>query len=175
MRRTHYGLLLALAALVATPGSAELFRCTGPDGKTIFTDQQGACPDADPYEPSGVVHSAPSPSKGSTAAVRRRRDDSDRAAEEESKVWRQKKRDAQARIDEIQRRRVWMKPYVTHCNRGGYVTTRDDAGIQDVVNCSRLRHEFAALDKLEAEANDYLVNVLGERREALESLVYPLC
>ena len=38
--------------LGAAPAQAELFRCTGPDGKTIFTDKKDACPGAEPFEPS---------------------------------------------------------------------------------------------------------------------------
>jgi hypothetical protein len=162
MDRRHWIAFVAIAALAATETAAELFRCTGPDGKTIFTDQKGACPDAEPFEPSGVVHSAPPSPTRPPAAVQRDRHLSERAEEEAAKVWKQKKRDAEARIERIQQRRERMKPYVGHCNRGGYVTTRDEAGIEDAVNCSVLRREFAALDDQEAEARNYLENVLPE-------------
>ncbi len=155
-------LAIATALLLAAPASAELFRCTGPDGKTIFTDQKGVCPDAESFEPDVVIHKAPNVSKERAAIARHRQWTDERAVDSAAQAWKQKQRDARARIDQIQQRREKMKPYVTHCNRGGYVTVRDDAGIQDVVNCSKLRHEFAQLDALEEDATRYLNDVLPE-------------
>ena len=55
-----FALLFAIA-LTGSAAHAELFRCTGPDGKTIFTDQKHTCPGAEPTEPTGVVHRAETP------------------------------------------------------------------------------------------------------------------
>src|SRR5262249_55720142 len=56
------GLLTGLAiSLFATATHAELFRCKGPDGKTIFTDQKSTCPGAEASEPAGVVHRTETP------------------------------------------------------------------------------------------------------------------
>lgn len=155
-------IVLVAAIAFAIPGSAELFRCTGPDGETIFTDQKGVCPHEESFEPDAVIHKAPDTTTGRAAKARHRQQTDARAAESQERVWKQKKADAQARIDQIQERREKMKPYVAHCNRGGYVTTRDDAGIEEVVNCSELRRDFAKLDELEADATHYLSNVLPE-------------
>jgi hypothetical protein len=160
--------LLALA-LPATAARAELFRCTGPDGKAIFTDQKHTCPGAEPSEPAGVVHRAETPESRHDAA-----DPADAApaapsrepqapdTHSEAAQWKQKKLDAESAIEQIQARRESMKPYVGHCNRGGWVRTRDDAGIQQVVNCSILKREFNALETQEAAARDYLANGLPE-------------
>ena len=51
---------------------------------------------------------------------------------------------------------------MSYCNRGAYITTRDDAGIQQVVNCSELRREFHDLEAKEAAGRDYLANGLAE-------------
>jgi hypothetical protein len=149
--------LLALA-LSATAARAELFRCTGPDGKTIFTDQKQNCPGAEPSEPSGVVHRAETP-ESAPAAPSRAPGASD---ESEAMQWKQKKRDAESAIEQIEARRAWMKPYVGHCNRGGWVKTRDDAGIEQVVNCSLLRREYSELEQQQAAARDYLEKGLAE-------------
>ena len=154
--------VVSTATAFAAPSSAELFQCTGPDGETIFTDQRGVCPNEKSFEPDAVVHKATDTTKGRAARARHRQWVEERAAESGEQVWKQKKADAQARIDQIQERREKMKPYVSHCNRGGYVTTRDDAGIEEVVNCSKLRHDFAKLDELEQDATNYLTNVLPE-------------
>ena len=62
-RKMRFAGILALLAVsaLATAAHAELFRCTGPDGKTIFTDQKHTCPGADASEPAGVVHRAETP------------------------------------------------------------------------------------------------------------------
>ena len=153
------GMVLLALALPATAAHAELFRCTGPDGKTIYTDQKQMCPGAEPSEPTGVVHRAETP-EGAPAAPSR--ETGALEVHSEAAQWKQKRLDAESAIEKIQARRAWMKPYVGHCNRGGWVTTRDDAGIPQQVNCSVLRREFAALDQQEAEARAYLTEGLAE-------------
>ena len=62
MRLAASALAFGLAfALSGASARAELFRCTGPDGKTIFTDQKQNCPGAEPSEPTGVVHRVETP------------------------------------------------------------------------------------------------------------------
>jgi len=152
-------------SLLAAAADAELFRCTGPDGRTIFTDQKDTCPGADPFEPSGVVLEAPTPSSTDRAAPpaavagQPLADDVEAAHADQ---WKRRKLEAEQQIERIRQRREWMHPYVGHCNRGGYVTTRDDAGIQQVVNCSELRREFSSLEAQEAAAREYLTTGLPE-------------
>lgn len=150
------GAALALAA--ATSASAELFRCVGPDGKLVYTDQKALCPGADPHEPSGtVLPLEPTPAPARPAASAPAEPALDPGTEAAMAAhWQQKKRDAEDVVAQIQQRRDWMQPYVGHCNRGGYVTTRDEAGIKQVVNCSVLRREFDSLEQQEAAARDYL-------------------
>jgi hypothetical protein len=155
---TRLGAVLLAIALPAAAAHAELFRCTGPDGKTIFTDQKQMCPGAEPSEPTGVVHRAET--QGAPAAPSRETGALD--VDSEAAQWKQKKLDTEAAIEKIQAQRAWMKPYVGHCNRGGWVTTRDDAGIPQQVNCSVLRREFDALDEQEAAARAYLAEGLPE-------------
>jgi len=153
---------VAVAALLTGSASAELYRCEGPDGEPVFTDQKGVCPGAEGFEPDGVVLQAPSPTAPPAAILRRNRILSDHAAESGAEEWQQKKREAEARVQQIQVQRDRMKPYVGHCNRGGYVATRDDAGIEQMVNCSQLRERFAELDAEEAKAKAYLDDGLPE-------------
>lgn len=157
------GVVVGLALGLTAPVAAELFRCRDADGKTIFTDQKSLCPSAEPFEPSGVVHpvdptpeppAASAPSLAAPSAL-----DPDASHEE---AWQQKKRAAEVEIQRIEKQRSWMRSYVGHCNRGGYVTTRDEAGIQQVVNCSVLRRDFAELEKEEAKVRQYLETGLRE-------------
>ena len=152
-----FGVALAWAA----PAEAELFRCRDADGKIVFTDQKSLCPGADPFEPTGEVHAVeptserPAPSRAPAATA-----PSLDAAQQAH--WRQQKLDAENELARIQKRRDWMQQYVSHCNRGGYVTTRDEAGIKQVVNCSMLRREFDALEAEEKKARDYLTTGLRD-------------
>jgi hypothetical protein len=150
-------------SLLAAAADAELFRCTGPDGQTIFTDQKDTCPGAEPFEPSGVVLEAPTPGGTERAAPPAAGPSlADDALAAQAEQWKRRKLEAEQAVERIRQRRDWMKPYVGHCNRGGYVTTRDDAGIQQVVNCSELRREFNSLEAQEAAAREYLTAGLPE-------------
>lgn len=156
------GVAIAVALGAAAPAAAELFRCRGADGKVLYTDQKSLCPGEDPFEPDAVVlpvEPVPTPERSPDRALPAAQPDPEQAMAEH---WRQKKRDAEAAIARVQERRAEMRPYVMHCNRGGYVKTRDDAGIPQVVNCSKLRGEFAALDEKEAAARAYLEKGLRE-------------
>jgi hypothetical protein len=161
--------VFAVAAL-ATSARAELFRCTGPDGKTVYTDQKHTCPGADPSEPTGVVHRAPTPEaiksdpepeQGAPAARASEPKPADSA--QEAAFWKQKRRDAEANLARIRARRESFDRAADHCSRPGkYVITRDDAGIKQYVNCSQLLDQFHALEAQEASARDYLASGLSE-------------
>jgi len=150
---------LALSGLLASPAGAELFRCTTPDGKTVFTDKKDTCPGAEPFEPSGEIQSADTPSASPAAP---RKPLVDQAEAEQARLWADKKRNAEKDLERVRKRREYLQQYVSFCNRGGYVTTRDDAGIKTRVNCSELRAEFNGLEEQEAAALDYLQNGLAE-------------
>jgi hypothetical protein len=168
--------LLLAVSLCATAARGELFRCTGPDGKVIFTDQKQNCPGAEPSEPTGVVHRAetPEPARRDPSGERPQpaslsRDPHATSVDAEAAArWRQKKLDAEQRLAKIQQQRVEMDRFVSHCNRPGrYVTTRDDAGIQQRVGCSELKRQFDDLAGQETAARDYLAKGLPDecRRE----------
>ena len=166
MRIAGSGLTAVLAvAVLAGSAHAELFRCKGPDGKTIFTDRKKVCPGADPSEPAGVVHRAETAAPPDAASVPAARESNAHAEMEAAAEaqWKHKKLDAERHLAEIRARRDAMEKFVSHCNRPGrYVTTRDDAGIQEVVNCSDLKQQFDELETQVAAARDYLATGLAE-------------
>ena len=49
------GVVISAVALWAPDAGAGLFRCTRPDGRVVYTDNQAACPGAAPHEPTGTV------------------------------------------------------------------------------------------------------------------------
>lgn len=159
--------LLAVTALT-TAAHAELFRCTGPDGKPVYTDRKATCPSAEASEPAGVVHHAETPeapahdAQAAAAPPASGRPAQEAAEEGAAAAWKQKKRDAEQRIEKLQERREWIRKYVSYCNRGAWVTTRDDAGIQQVVNCTDLHRELTSLETQEAEAREYLATGLPD-------------
>lgn len=151
------GFALALAGSAAR---AEMFRCTGPDGKTIFTDQKHNCPGAEPTEPSGVVHRAETPDSAPAAPSRAAPGLAD---ENEAAVWKEKKRAAQQRLDELSARRDEIDDAANNCYRPGVkVVTRNEAGLKERVNCSVLKHDLRELESQEAAAREYLASGLAE-------------
>jgi hypothetical protein len=155
----------------ATIAQAELLRCKGPDGRMIYTDDKSRCPGADPFEPSGEVQRAEEP-ESSGAASRAPLDDRverararRRAAEAEqgeARRWRQKREEAEQQLEHLARRRLELDEFVTWCNRGGSVVTRDVAGIKRNVPCRTIRAEFEELDTKEAKVRAYLESGLAE-------------
>jgi hypothetical protein len=171
MRNARAGLTACLVIAISALDSAahaELFRCKGPDGKPIFTDQKHTCPGADPSEPAGIVHRAPTPevvprdANAPPSAIAAPDAPVTDEAVDAAAQWKQKKLDAEQKVEQIRARRDWIKNYVSFCNRGAYVTTRDDAGIKQVVNCSELHRELHSLETQEAAARDYLATGLPE-------------
>lgn len=170
------GLLLASAvvALFAPDARAELLRCKGPDGKTIYTDKPALCPGAAPFEPSGSVQKAPGSSAPAAPSVpgvpsvpgqqtRQERQGLRQAADKaRAAQWAAKKRAAEEELEQVIARRDHLTGFIAHCNRGGYVTTRDEAGIKDVVSCNALKRDFAALEQREAQLKSYLRDGLKE-------------
>jgi hypothetical protein len=152
--------LLFTIALAGSAAHAELFRCTGPDGKTIFTDQKHTCPGAEPTEPTGVVHRAETPEIAPAAPSR---DQHAPDVVSEAAQWKQKKRDAELQLEELRKHREWLDRVANNCNRPGrYVVKRDDAGIKQMANCSELKQELADVETQEAAARDYLATGLAE-------------
>ena len=62
----------------------------------------------------------------------------------------------------LRAQREHIESYVGYCNRGDYVTVRDDAGIKQRVNCSMLKQEHSELEKQEAAALEYLETGLAD-------------
>jgi hypothetical protein len=151
------GLLLALA--LTGSARAELFRCTGPDGKTIFTDQKHNCPGAEPSEPTGVVHRAVTPEIAPAAHS----SESDPAVDSQAAQWKQKKRDAELHLERIRAQRENLDRIANNCNRPGrYVVKRDEAGIKQMANCSELKDQLDELETEEAAARAYLASGLAD-------------
>ena len=144
---------------LAGPARADLLRCVGPGGKMIYTDDKSVCPGAKPFEPKGEIQiqtrTSPAAAEGETAedafASRRRRAEQRRRAaeieESEAQSWRDKKSDLEKSLEKTHERRLYFEKFLTLCNRGGSVITRDESGIKRTVKCSSIRKQHASLSK----------------------------
>jgi hypothetical protein len=161
---------LALVGLDAEPGAAELFRCTGPDGKTVFTDDKSLCPQSEQYRPKGAVQSGggqpASPSQDGEPSARQsralRRDQALSAEAGEAARWQQLRAGKQEELENVTAQRNRLAQYVAFCNRGGSVIRHDDAGIAQGVKCNELSTRLAELDGEESRLREYLASGLEE-------------
>ena len=156
-----------LGSAFAPEARADLLRCKGPDGRTIYTDDAAVCPGAEPFEPAGslqnvepVAPAAKGRQQRLDAVERQRLKDQAEAGEIER--WQLKKRAKEEELQSIAQRREELLDLVTWCNRGGRVVTYDDAGIKRAVRCSDVKKELKALEQQEAKVRHYLQNELAE-------------
>jgi hypothetical protein len=168
-------LALGAAVTVLWPGAApraDLLRCKGPDGKTIYTDNKALCPEAKPFEPAGAIQPGPPAANesGDPLADRQQRAaDRQRQAETEAGEaarWRDRNRQLSEALAGIQERRSYLASFLAMCNRGGSVITRDAAGIKRPVPCKDIRAEYASLADEEARAQAALDELPEECRRA---------
>ena len=153
-------LLAATPLLAASPAMAKLYRCELPGGKTVFTDNPAKCPKAEEHEPGGNIQSVPTvgaiptastpmPSPGASPLA-------EQAAADSETKWRQKRQQKEAELAELEQRRAYLEQFVTHCNRGGDVFTKDDAGMKREISCTRVRDERDKISEEVATVRAYL-------------------
>jgi hypothetical protein len=159
-------LLLALSPFGAA--RAELLRCIGPDGKTLYTDDKSQCPAAEPFEPAAVLHGTERQTPAAPPARRRPVMGADAAdADGGAEHWRALREAKQEELRRVDFERDELVSYVTWCNRGGSVIGRDDAGVKRPIDCDSLRARMASLDAQKAELDEYLENgIADECRQA---------
>ena len=151
---------LALCALAAEGRArADLLRCTGPDGRTIYTDDKAVCPDAKPYQPEATVHSVtPGPASAADARKNRalQREQVEGAKAGEAQSWKQRRLDKEEELRQVVAEHASLKDWVSFCNRGNIVFTRDSAGIPERIRCNDLNKRLAALDERAEGIRTYL-------------------
>lgn len=160
--------LAALGLVTAGEARAELFRCTGPDGGTVYTDDKSTCPGVEEHEPKGRVLTVPTSPESRPPAARarlRRQHDArlrDQAEEAEAARWRRKKEAKEAELQDLLTRRDSLREFLTWCNRGGYVMRRDEAGIKRRVSCTTIRSQYASFEERAETVRTYLDTGLAE-------------
>ena len=152
------GLGVWLGLWVATPGQAELYRCTGPDGKTYFTDRAERCPGAQPHQSSGRVQSILT----QPAAVPQAEDpdvpaslERELAASEEAR-WRDKKVSSERElvaVSETQERLEWA---VSKCNRGNKLYVKNSNGLKSGLSCVKIRAQLVEVRSRQEQLQAYV-------------------
>ena len=139
-------LLAAILALAASEaGQAEIYKCTGADGKTLFTSDRSQCPDAPRHQPSGRIEKVPAQPRSSyrRSPARLRRAAGNVAGNEA--LWRGKKLRAEAELQGIEGRLEYMRQAVGWCNRGRALYAEDEMGIRRSYDCQDVHNEHEQL------------------------------
>jgi hypothetical protein len=147
-------LLLAGLALAPAAASAELYRCQGKDGKTLFTSDRSQCPGASAHVPSGSVQRArpsPVPRPPARPAAAHAIDE-----EAEAQAWRAKRSEAQASLRETEARLRVLHEVAGWCNRGHEIWAEDRDGLRHGVDCNDVDAQERAMRREQKRLEAYL-------------------
>ena len=162
----HVVLLLAAALWLAPlAAEAELYKCRGPDGKTLFTSDRSQCPGAEVHEPSGgVQRTGPAPSSRTAPAARPLARPPAAAAgdEAEAQAWRAKRSSAEMALRETENQLETLRQVAGWCNRGAEVWAEDQDGLRHGVDCEDVDTQEAAVRREQKRLKSYLAEGLDE-------------
>jgi len=163
---TRPALPAALLVLGLAAGAhAEMYRCQGPDGKTLFTSDRSQCPRAALHESSGRIQrssggaEAP-PARPRESATRHERRTFEDAAE--AQVWRAKRANAEASLGQVAAQLETFHEVAGWCNRGHEVWTTDEDGLRHGVDCNELKAQERELRREQKRLEAYLAEGLEE-------------
>lgn len=163
MRRSAFMLAVGLG-LVAGAARAELYKCPGPDGKTLFTSDRSQCPGAEAHEPSGHLQrtrsNAAPPASSPRAPSRPAGSASDDEAE--AQAWRAKRLDAQAALKQTEAQLETLREVAGWCNRGHEVWAEDQDGLRHGVDCEDVDASERELRREQKRLTAYLDEGLEE-------------
>jgi hypothetical protein len=175
--------LTAGASGVPSPANADVYRCTGPDGQIIFTDNRATCPGSEKHEPAGKLQTitadeVPAISTEEdlepAAPAQERRESPARDLENEraqKKHWQQKKRMKEEELRALQKRHAQLSKYVTACNRGMEIISKDETGMKFRVSCEQIQKEYEETGALQEPIHEYLET--GLERECRQAGCLP--
>ena len=165
MTQRRKALLLAIvastsAAIAPAPASSDVYRCTRPDGSIVFTDDESACPGPAKHAPAGRVQTFPREDDPVPAAPGRGAREAHARQIEEDKAqkarWQQKKRSKEEELRVLEQRHRQLGAFVTACNRGVEIISRDASGMKYQVPCQRVRKEYEQTRALQEPLREYL-------------------
>ena len=138
--------LLLTAVLGLVPwesGRAEIYKCVGADGETLFTSDRSQCPGAERHQPAGRVEKVPAQPQSSVrrAPARLRGRGIGSVAGNEA-LWRGKKLRAETELQDLEGRLEYMRRAVGWCNRGHALYVEDETGIRRSYKCRDVDNEY---------------------------------
>jgi len=156
-------LLAAGLCLAPTAGRAELYKCQGRDGKTLFTSDRSQCPGASAHQPSGNVQRSqpgaaapPAPPTTRPAAARASAD------EVEAQSWRAKRDEAEVALRQTTAQLETLREVAGWCNRGHEIWSEDRDGLRHGVDCEDVDAQERALRHEQKRLEVYLAEGLEE-------------
>jgi hypothetical protein len=156
--------LVACALFVASAARGELYKCQGPDGRTLFTSDRSQCPGASAHEPSGALQrTEPSGPARAPSALRPPRPAAlQDESEGEAEAWRAKRAAAESALRETELRLATAHQMAGWCNRGHEVWAEDRDGLRRDVDCEEVEATERALRREQARLEAYLAEGLEE-------------
>lgn len=165
MRRLRFAAVV-LSLGLGQAAHAEMFRCQGPDGGTIYTSDRSKCPRAEPHQSTGRIQRATGASEAPARAKRPAALSPARRAaieeEAEAQVWRAKRANAEAELRRTQGQLETLHEVAGWCNRGHEVWATDRDGLRRGVDCDDVKREEKLLRRAAADLEHYLAEGLEE-------------
>jgi uncharacterized protein DUF4124 len=163
MRRSAFVLAVGLG-LVAGAARAELYKCKGPDGKTLFTSDRSQCPGAEVHEPSGQLQRTRPSSATPPASPRTPTRPASGASDDEgeAQVWRAKRVNAKTALKQTEAELEMLHEVAGWCNRGHEVWAEDRDGLRHGVDCEDVDQKERELRREQKRLEAYLAEGLEE-------------
>jgi hypothetical protein len=156
MRTAAY--LLAVFLLAPAVSRAELYKCRGPDGKTLFTSDRSQCPGAEAHQPSGSLQRTGPSTPAPRPAARQAAPDE----EVEAQAWRDKRLRAEAALRAAEAKIATLHEAAGWCNRGHVVIAEDEDGLRHDVDCDEIDAREKELRREQKKLAAYLEEGLEE-------------
>ena len=157
--------LLLVAGLWLAPfaASAELYKCQGADGKTLFTSDRSQCPGASAHEPSGNIQRSQSGPAAASAPLSARPARAHATDDEaEAQAWRAKRRGAESALRQTEAQLETLREVAGWCNRGHEVWAEDRDGLRHGVDCEEVDAQESAVRREQKRLKAYLAEGLEE-------------
>jgi hypothetical protein len=172
----NLAIYITLLLLTAATATAELYRCIGPDGGLVFTDDESTCPGASAHESPGALqtHRAEAPPSDTAAPPARPRRPIVARTDERTAMknhWQSQKRAKENELRVLQERSEYLSRFVAGCNRGSDIISRDETGIKRTVSCDKIRAEYEQSLERQQPIRDYLDG--GLQRECRQAGCLP--
>jgi hypothetical protein len=160
----RFGIAVAALLLLSSAADAEIYKCVGPDGKLIFTTEQGRCPRAQVHTPKGEIQSqsqsrpaAPRGHADLAGAPSERWEGSRKGLDDGmERMWRRKRGEAAAELSKVEGGLTEVESLVRGCRKGTNWLVEDESGLREHLPCSEIRQRSLDLEARKQKLTAYL-------------------